>query len=120
MMPHFDALYGSREGCANGYDLRIGDRVSAQPDYPFREIQEGVIDDVQERGEWVGVYLVDAKGIRRVYEGRQVISRFDVDGYARSPRTPRPAAHPCNSCDGIDLPIVNDAGYCSACASDEG
>ena len=23
-------------------------------------------------------------------------------------------------CDGIDLPIVNDAGYCSACASDEG
>lgn len=26
------------------------------------------------------------------------------------------AIHPCNGCDGIDLPIVTDSGYCSACA----
>lgn len=74
----------------HGYDIRVGDRVSAQGDYPNKMIREGVVDDVQVRPDWVGVYFVDAGGIRRIFEARQIVSRIDTDGCARSPRTIRP------------------------------
>ena len=78
MMPHFDALYGSREG-----------HSSRQRDENAR--------------------------VRRLVATGQIDAAVDL---ICSKIEPRPAAHPCNSCDGIDLPILNDAGYCSACAEE--
>lgn len=88
MMPHFDALYGSREA-TNAFQSTCADC-----------------------GEPLLVVVVPGDGTLAT---RHRCPRDRVGSF----KGVVVAAHPCNSCDGIDLPIVNDAGYCSACASDE-
>ena len=37
---------------------------------------------------------------------------------AGRPATMFTSEHPCNSCGGVDLPIVTDSGYCTECLAE--
>ena len=69
--------------------------------------------------------------------GTRSLTTFDVCHVCKRRRTTEPtlrilpgerggeitvrveAEHPCNGCNAIDQAIVNDAGYCAACSTDE-